>query len=76
MSVHRMLYVETATHLVTNTVPTTILAELVILGNGTKLHQTLIAIRPFRLDKFVVRCPIDQLRTATIDEYTGRRCGG
>ena len=66
-----MLHAETATHLITNTVPTTILAELVILGNGKKLHQTLIGSRPFGLDKFVVGRPVYQLRTATIGTKTG-----
>ena len=42
LSIHRMLHIKTATHLITNTVPTTILAELVIPGNRKRLHQTLI----------------------------------
>lgn len=66
-----MLHAETATHLITITVPATILAELVILGNGTKLHQTLIGFRPFGLDEFVVGRPVYQLRTATIGTKTG-----
>jgi len=39
-----MLHPETATHLIANTVPKTILAELMIFGDRTKLHQT-----PYRL---------------------------
>lgn len=57
-----MLPTKTATHLITNTVPMTILAELVILRNRTKLHQTLISSRPFGLDEYVIGCPVDQLQ--------------
>jgi hypothetical protein len=66
-----MLHPETATHLITNTVPKTILTELMILGDRTKLHQTPIGSKPFRLDKFVIRRPVGQLQTATIQTKTG-----
>jgi hypothetical protein len=52
-------------------VPTNILAELVILGNGQKRHQTLIGFRPFGFNEFVVGRPVDQLWTATIGTKTG-----
>lgn len=65
-----MLHAETATHLITNIVPTTILAKLMILGNRTEFHQALISSRPFRLNKFVIRRPIDQLWTATTGTKT------
>jgi len=42
-----------------------------ILGNRTKLHQTPIGSRPFGLDKFVIRRPVDQLQTANIRTKTG-----
>jgi hypothetical protein len=43
----------------------------VILGNGRKLHQTLIGSRPFGLNEFIIGRPVDQLRTTTIGTKTG-----
>jgi hypothetical protein len=61
---------ETSTHLITNTIPTTILAELMILGNWTKLHQTSKGTRPFSLDEFVIGGPIYKLGTTTTGTKT------
>jgi hypothetical protein len=62
---HRLLRVENATNLRTNAIPQTLLAEFVIFGNGTKLHQTTIGLRPMGRDEFVGGRPVDKLGTAT-----------
>jgi hypothetical protein len=65
MSAHRLLHVENARNLSTNAIPQTILAEFVIFGNDTKLHQTTIGLRPIGRGKFVAGRPVDKLGTAT-----------
>jgi hypothetical protein len=65
MSAHRLLRVENATNLSTNAIPQTLLAELVIFGSGTKLHQTTIGLGAIGRDEFVAGRPVDKLGTAT-----------
>jgi hypothetical protein len=63
---YRLLRVEKATHLFTNTIPQIIVTELVILGNvGTKLHQTTVGLRPIGRNEFVGGRPVDKFGTAT-----------
>lgn len=66
MSAHRLLHIENATHLSTNAIPQTILADFVIFGNSTKLHQASIGLRPIGRNEFVAGRPVDKLGTAAI----------
>lgn len=49
----------------TNANPQSILSEFVIFGNGTKLHQTTIGLRPIGRDELVLGRSVDKLGAAT-----------
>lgn len=66
-----MLYNKKATHLVANRVPLYILTELVTIWNGNNPHETFVRFRARGLFKFIVRGPVNELRTASLWTDTG-----
>src|SRR5580693_8255999 len=70
MAIHRLRSFENATHFFTNRIPQLIFAELMIRGNCSKLHEAPVGLRPSGREEYVLRRPVDKLRTATTGAET------